>query len=239
MNYLKFPSTENWKRISSASPFEQLPFYLNELETKNKPEDGLTNSMRYIEISEFILQLRHRLADVQKSYVMLIYYYEKGIPDKEWYISPGKDGASVEYYPHFNESDFIIKDWFDYYSDTFYFKLFSAWDVIGHLINIKYDLKIERKNISFWTAVNKLNKKHNVLYSKLEKIRRNDVFKRARDIRDDITHNYLPSSVGLAVSMNEKGGGLGIREYIPSDEIVQNAQEVVGLFEETLMHMAS
>ena len=77
------------------------------------------------------------MTDVATSYVLTMFYYGKGIPDKRWYISPGRNGASIQYYPDFADVHFQIKAWFDFYSDVLYYKLFSAWDLMGHVLNVQ------------------------------------------------------------------------------------------------------
>jgi len=109
--------------------------------------------------------------DVAKSYTLLTCFFEKGIPDEEWHISPSKSGASIEYFPHFEPMHFEIKDWFDYYSDTFYYKLFSALDMVGHLLNVRHELGIEQQQVSFRRAVNQLPDRDNSLYIALDEIR--------------------------------------------------------------------
>ena len=55
---------------------------------------------------------------------MLMFYHRKGIPDDPWFISPGKEGQSVQYLPNFEEKHFWYKSQFDYYADYSTTKLF-------------------------------------------------------------------------------------------------------------------
>lgn len=237
MRYLDFPSQDEWKRIFKTSPFEQFASYMRKLDEKNRnePRPGILGLPKRIEILELTRQLAHRLDDVIKSYVMLVYYYDKGIPDENWYSEDG------EYFPDFNQVHFYVKEWFDYYSDVFYYKLFSAWDLVGHILDVKYDLKVEEKGkkVGFHSAVNALNQKDNSLYSRLDNIRNHPEFKKASEIRNNITHNYLPSSIGLGVNITETGVTVGLRQYITSDEIINNVRETIGLLEQTLLHISS
>lgn len=102
-----------------------------------------------MELQIYLHEVRQRLGGVARSYILMMYYYGKGIPDKRPYVSPSKDGHSVQYYPDFTERQhFHIKGWFDFYSDTFYYKLFSAWALIGHMINVAYGLGIKKADFS-------------------------------------------------------------------------------------------
>ena len=122
-----------------------------------------------------------------------------------------------------------IKDWVDYYSDSFYCKLFSALDVIGHLLNVRYELGI--KQVHFHKVVCRLRDRDSSLYIGLNEIRESPAFREANRLRNEITHNYLPSSTGMSVTLTQTGGCIGIRNYTPSAAIVSNAREVIGLLE--------
>ena len=126
-----------------------------------------------------------------------MFYFGKGIPDDEWFISPGKKGESIQYYPHFEKKDFLIKAQFDYYADAFYHKLFSAWDTLGHLLNVVYELEIERA--SFDNAVKKLKTVKPALHAKLTAIMDSADFQTMRQFRHSVTHNHLPDTLALGL----------------------------------------
>jgi hypothetical protein len=185
-----------------------------------------------------VWQLYYREVDVAKSFVLLRYYFEKGIPDDEWYKSPGDDGSSIQYYPHFEKQHFIIKDWFYFYSDTFYHKLFSAWDMVGHIINVYFKLGIKSERVYFPNAVNGLKEIEVDLWKKLDDILNSSPYQRAKSLHNDVTHNYLPSSAGLAVTTKKSGNtvktSIGIRKYITSKEIMSNVSEILEVFQKSI-----
>ena len=76
----------------------------------------------------------------------------------------------MQFYPDFEDVHYAIKMWFDYFSDTFYYKLFSAWDIIGHFLNVKYGLKIPNDKVYFSIAVNKLKDINKNIYSNFNDI---------------------------------------------------------------------
>lgn len=239
MALIVFPSQDEWQEIYSATPFERLSQRIVDLANQSSSGGDLLDFKRDMDTKEFLLQLQYRLADTAKSYILLTYFFKKGIPDDEQHISPGRSRASVEYFPHFESIHFLIKDWFDYYADTFYYKLFSAWDMLGHILNARYRLGIIRHNVSFRQAVNKLGKKDKRLYNHLDEIRNHPAFKEAQRLRNDITHNCLPSSTSMSVTLNEKGGSIGIREYTTSATITKNAQDVVDLLERAVLFITA
>jgi len=127
------------------------------------------------------------------------------------------------------------KAWFDFYSDTLYYKLFSAWDVLGHLIDAQYALKV--KHVDFGRAVTALGKSQQApnVYADLAQIASSPHFQKAKDIRNDITHNYLPNVPGLTVSnRHSPTWSLSPKRYVYANEIVENVDHVMRLFGSTL-----
>jgi hypothetical protein len=166
-----------------------------------------------------------------------MFYYKKGIPDKRWFVSPGQDGSSMQYYPDFEEVHYSIKIWFDYFSDTLYYKLFSAWDILGHILNVKYELKIPSDKVYFSTALQKMKGKDRSLYNCLDKIRNSPIYEKAHQIRRNITHNCLPRNAGINVIKRGKSVEVGLKEYIPSEKIVDNIHDTLRLLADTLNYI--
>ena len=124
----EFPVREDWKRIHSASAFKKIYSVLDSLESS----EHLTGDFaRDLELKGWFYEIRQRVEDTAISYFFMMFYYEKGIPDKRWYSSPGINGASVQYYPDFEEVHFHIKMWFDFFSDT----LLLSISAMGHILN--------------------------------------------------------------------------------------------------------
>ena len=238
MSVLDFPSNSDWERIYNESLCSKFYSQLNPLLESFNFKNGIKGLTRSIEIRELIWQLHYREVDVAKSFVFLRYYFEKGIPDDEWYKSPGDNGSSIQYYPHFETHHFVIKDWFDYYSDTYYHKLFSAWDTIGHIINVYFKLGIKPERVYFPNAITELKKIEPDLSNKLSSVINSSSYQKAKSLRNDITHNYLPSSTGMAVTTKRSGNtvttSVGVRKYITSKEIMSNASEILEVFQNSI-----
>ena len=234
---LEFPTKADWKRIANSSSFQGLFSLLAHLENSEFGKDKKTQDFfEGMELQRYLHEVRQRLGDVARSYILMMHYYGKGIPDKRWYVSPSKDGHSIQYYPDFTERDFRIKGWFDFYSDTFYYKLFSAWDSIGHVIDVAYGPGIKKR--AFSKAVSALGKikENEVLYRRLnEEILKSPEFTEAKKIRNDITHNYLPNVAGIIVDRSDAPKSLSLKvSYVTSEAIVANAQEALRLFAKTI-----
>lgn len=227
--YFEFPTKEDWKRIYNASAFEKIFLVLDSFRAK---EHTTGDFAKTLELSGWLYEIRQRISDTARSYCFMMFYYEKGIPDERWYISPGTKGESIQYYPDFNKEHWHIKAWFDFYSDTLYYKLFSAWDLIGHALNVQYELNIYK--VDFSKAINNLPDKDTNLHARLKNVKDSRAYQKALGIRNDITHNYLPNTAHMVVYRDNHVTTIDLKEYIPSEEIVTNVREALELFTATL-----
>ncbi|MCK6256829.1 hypothetical protein LCY76_09505 [Fictibacillus sp. KIGAM418] len=116
--------------------------------------------------------LGNRLLSVNRNFGYTMYYYYKGIPDDEWHKSPGKNGQSIEYYPHFEEQHHSNFYNFTYFVDTFFLKAYTLYETIGHLLFKLYDFKIKEDDfVSFKRAIYKLKNVNRPLYKDLNKVK--------------------------------------------------------------------
>ena len=92
--------------------------------------------MMYPILMEEIDELNNKVGSIKVSYALCRHYYDKGIPDKPYYISPGKDGQSVQYFPNFKNEHWMRLYWFNHFADAAYMKLFSVWDTLNEAVKI-------------------------------------------------------------------------------------------------------
>lgn len=96
-----------------------------------------------------------------------------------------------------------------------------------------YELGANR--VSFDEALRRLEGVNPALYNRLKKIIDSPDFGTARELRNDITHNFLPGQIGSPVrrvSKNHMTFGCG--DYIPSAQIKDNTIKVLDLFAASL-----
>ena len=231
--FFEFPTKDEWRKLEQSYPSKSLEVTEDHFRYTAFPEGSIERFSAVPEILTWTVHLQNRLIQTRWSYVLLMYYFGKGIPDDEWFISPGKKGESIQYYPHFEKKDYLIKAQFDYYADAFYHKLFSAWDTLGHLLNVVYELEIERA--SFDKAVKKLKPLKPALHAKLTAIIDSTDFQTMREFRHSVTHNHLPGHISSSVrrvsaNLVTFGGG----SYTPSAQIKDNVIKSLDLFAQAL-----
>jgi len=231
--FFEFPTADEWRNLQDTYPFDRLELSEDHFRYTANPQGSMESFYAGSEIQTWTLHLKNRLIQTRWSYIFLMFHFTNGIPDDEWFISPGKNGESIQYYPHFEQKDHLTKAQFDYYADIFYYKLFSAWDTLGHILNVLYELGIDKP--TFNEAVRKLEPVKPVLHTKLKSIIDSDDFVRMRDFRHNITHNHLPGNIGSSVrkvspSHFTFGGG----SYTPSGLVQANVTKSLDLFADTL-----
>ena len=234
MEIFELPKVEDIEHLFNKPRFKSLRRRVSKLGNSHVTVNGFHNMKTKIDLSEYVLQLHQRIDDTEKSYVMMSHFKSLGIPDDEWFISPGKSGCSVEYFPHFEEIHFEIKAWFDFYTDNFFYKAFSAMDMIAQIFNILEKTDISESRVSFKRVTNKLKKYNPAIYSKLIAIVDSSTFRKAASIRNSSTHRFLPSTTGMKMTINEKGGTFGMHEYLTSGELLQVATGFLNKVEEAI-----
>lgn len=223
--FFNFPSADDWNQIYDDSELEKIHKHLDiSQRTQDCDEKSFVD---HVEINVLCHELIRRFYHMERSYIFSRFYYENGIPDDEWHLSPGTNGESVEYYPHFTKDDHLNKSWFDFYVDVFYFKIFSMYDVLAHIVNVAFILGFQKRNTSMnQNLISKLKGIDAPLSSSLSALLDSPEFIRAKEIRNDISHNYLPHSVGMSVTRNGGTITVGIKSYIKSREIIKNMNEI-------------
>lgn len=231
----QFPTDEEFGCIQANYPTPELELVPHDVALLLYPE-SLDACFRRLEIDDWILHLNNRIIQVRDSYHLMMFYFDRGIPDTCPWISPGKNGDSISYFPDFSDDDHINKASFNFYADTFFSKLTSSWDTIGHLLNVVHQLNLKPKDIYFKSAVTALNKSTNGLGKELYDLLKNPEYENFNNARNDVTHNFLPGMFGGIVQRtdDDKKISIGVGRYVTSDEIVRTATNALRLFNKTL-----
>lgn len=251
---LKFPTQEDWARILQNYPLAEInvldrSFYKPEGDGSRQSDWG--EPFLKMDVSDWIKHLHNRLCDICTSYVMMTFYFEQGIPDEEWHrpsrINKSEQYEGEQYFPHFtgDRHENQTKHYFDYYSNVFYLQLFSAFDNVGHILNVLYNLQAQRRDVSFEIVIEgreKTKRKKAIrgireispdLYDQIRQMTQKDAFESAKKLRNNITHNFLPGTLGESVVHKKKGNALitefGAEQYTPSVKIHQTAVETLNI----------
>lgn len=147
------------------------------------------------QLSEMIMLHNNKVGALSITYALSRHYFDKGIPDDPWYISPGKKGQSVQYFPEYQEEHWMRHYWFNYFSDTFYMKISSVWDSIIEILNHYYsldypnDLRL-RNNVIGW-----LKQNADDIASVFAGIQQDQLYKDAQQYRTLAAHGTSAASV--------------------------------------------
>lgn len=240
--YLKCFTEKEWNDIVETTPILKELFL--EMKFGNETFNDIDKGVAQTEFKTWLRIFNNKLGQVCMTYIFLSYFYNKGIPDQEWYRFSGKQGHSIQYYPHFEEEHFKLLLLFDYYVDIFYYNVFSAWDYIYHLVNAFYgfDFDPEREGLQFNEKVaGELRIKNKPLYDFLESVRKKESYKKARKLRIDFTHNFPPSDISSGISKTKTEAqneiSFGIGKYTPTKEFKENIDQILELLSQIIVEL--
>ena len=169
-------------------------------------------------IHEWQQVLYNKVHKIEIAYTCTVFYYENGIQDIELSKMP--------------EGDMHRKIMFDFFVDMGLYSVYSAFDVIGHILNNRYNLGIDDRKIYFGTAVDKLKDKDNDLFKKLDAIRNTNEYRKGK-IRNDFAHNIPPTEM-LGFVIERKNNVISMKENDRklSSEMMETFKDVVDLLQE-------
>ena len=225
---IHFPTNEDMKKYYANFPFSG--FEIQDSDFAIKQLDGIKGLKQLAilkELSAWKMALKNKWNDVAKAFALMMFYYDKGIPDEPYSISPGRKGQSVEYFPHLDNEHFAIKDGFDFYADIYFFKVFSAIDGIWQILNVYFNLGLTVKAVRFSNVCSKLEKIDEQTEASLKKTFEDERYKKGKDLRDSITHRLPVGSQGTGIRRKGKSTIFSISEYTSSKQTVKIAKDLL------------
>lgn len=183
---------EEWDKYLEVTFFDDLLIDDKKFALAESPLKVLSSPR----LHEIIRQHNDRVYDVKITYCLCRHYFDKGIPDKPWYKSPGDNGESIQYFPEFKEEHWMRQYWFRYFADVFYLKVCSVWDSIIELLNEYYEIGGQpnlglRDKVCTWLKKNKKN-----IFDLLDSIFKNNaIYEAARNYRNAAAHGTSASLV--------------------------------------------
>lgn len=244
-NSFEVPTQDEWDKYLGTDIFDDLRLSEGTLgETSN-----ILQSIAHPRLHEIIQEHNNKVGSLNVTYAFCRHYYDEGIPDDPWFISPGRKGQSIEYFPRFNEEHWMRKYWFNYFSDTYYLKISAVWDSVIEIINEYYGYAFVQ-DLRFRNNVFKKLKTDNpALLDVFNKIQSNQLYMDAQKYRTAAAHGTSAGEVTNTVSTKHdvmtqvpevKDGKLsyktvkakkivavGVGEYTDTGTIMTNMEEYV------------
>lgn len=152
--------------------------------------------MLYPRIAECIFGFNNKVGSLCITYVMCRHYFDLGIPDEPWYVSPSLDGKkSVQYMPNFKPEHYMRLFWFNHFAANLYVTAFGIWDSIIEMLNIFYDINAkpdlrQRNEVLEWLKANQTD-----VFTLFNALKDNSVYKTANAFRTQFVHGVAPSEI--------------------------------------------
>ncbi|MBC5775923.1 hypothetical protein H8S95_17745 [Pontibacter sp. KCTC 32443] len=194
-----YPAKEERIEILKSQPLLS-KLYL----TTNDSVKSVNTSEDFIKENDFTVwrnRFNNKVRRLEFSYVLLRFYYSRGIPDTNW--AENTDDGSTEFFPFLKDKAIRTNKFlFDYSVENFFYHYVSAADIVYHLLNVYYKLAI--------VSGTKFNKKV------LDKLKGRDVAKvlehfentirSFRKDRNDFAHNFSFNEIDLRSKREIKEG---------------------------------
>ncbi|MGE7673785.1 Cthe_2314 family HEPN domain-containing protein [Lysinibacillus sp. NPDC094403] len=183
---------------------------------------------REIEINFLKDEFNNRVIDLISNYVLVKHFYNKGIPDDEWYR---KEKGKVIYYPNFQPEHFGYQYWYNFYIESLYSRFIALIDSLFHIVNIKYKIDEETKP-GFRGKVIKilLQLEEYDVYKILNDINNKKIIKKLNTIRNNFIHNQKPNEISSGVKRFKEGNiktKVGLGDYTTSTELLNIFQDSI------------
>lgn len=206
-NSFELLSDKEWNHYLNINIFDKM---LIDIDKFSFCQD---NIFLYPRLKEAIEGHNNKVGDLKITYALCRHYFDKGIPDEPWYISPGNKGQSVQYTPNFEEEHWMRRYWFNHFAENLYLKFFSVWDDIVEILNIFFGIDESIQDYRFRANVmKKLKDINSEIYMYMTNILQEDTYKEANKYRTSFVHGYAPSTVTNGYLL-EKDKKVSIPEY--------------------------
>ena len=203
VDYLTLPSRDEWKKFNKIieSEFPDLNFSIE------KSSFSLLEMINGdYEVNHWKNEFNWRVFNICMNFVIMMHHYEKGIPDEHKDLKGEKLGVHM---------------WFTFYAESLLSRIIGAYDVLFHIANIKYELKVE-KGFGFNSKVQKGVKSVNKdLHEFLTSLNKDEAYKKVSNLRNDFIHNNSPTNLDSGIKKEDGVISFGIGDYVNSSEIIE------------------
>lgn len=194
--YPNLPSNEIYDSITGF-PGDDIRESIKKMQPEN-PIDALLKKIP----EHWVRVLYNKIFNIEFSYKMVNFYYKDGFPDN--------DGPDLE---AMNDDMFCRKAMFDYFVDVGFYTIQSAYDIISHILNSKYNMKLNK--VYYSSVIKELKDKDNSLYTKL--VAAKTTFNKTRN---DFSHNIPPNAmVGFVTDIEDNTMEIKEPDYVSAKKL--------------------
>lgn len=188
---------EEWDKYLDVDFFNDMQLEAGTLGESGNVFQGLSQPRMH----EILQEHNNKVGALSVTYAFCRHYYDKGIPDDPWYISPGKNGESIQYFPEFKEEHWMRKYWFNYFSDSYYLKISAIWDSVIEIINEYYGYGFTQDLRLRYNVFKRLKSDNQSLHQAFIDIQGNQLYLDAQKYRTAAAHGISAGEVSNTVQV--------------------------------------
>ena len=160
----EIPTDEEWDRYLSTNIFDKMMIDSSII----KCSDDMNSKMVFTKILSVIQAHNNKVESIKISYALARHYFDKGIPDDEWYC---------------------------FFMEDLYSKVQSMGDTLYLFINEFYEFGIEEGLGFVKKVLNKLKTTNPSLYDFLNNSHKDENYIKASNFRNNIIHGISPNEI--------------------------------------------
>jgi hypothetical protein len=218
------PNNDDFTNISTTVSYDGLTISTNDIMRFFSKEDSFAILDQTFHAITWSNSFGTKTFHTRRSYILMRYYYETGIPE------------DVDY-SKMDDDIYMRRDYFYYYADIFFYDLFSSFDILGHMLNLVFRLGIKKPELD--SSLKKLQVARPNLHACFIPIINSTTYK-AKQIRNDFTHN-VPSGVpdNRSKQIAPTTWAFGGSYHVPPSQVLSNAESSLALLKDAVAIFSS
>lgn len=170
-----FPTNEKFREIDNEILWNTMRENISNMYSENLFDNMVHRSpMNLLDI------LYNKIFSIELSYKCVNFYYKNGFDD-----------ISINFVKTLTEEEFSRKLMFDYFIEHGLYAISSTYEIIGHILFVKFKLELKKKErISYSKALEKIKVCHEDIWKELDNCKNSSV-----NIRNKFTHNTPPTEL--------------------------------------------
>lgn len=232
-DYLEIPSRQERDSIAGQSIIWAIRISPSEL---GFAIDEETFFRERSTISDYLVAIEQKLFDAVISYLMVMHYYGKRIPEvpKD---QPHKTPQERKEYIKTTAEDYCNRYWFGYYADLFYIHIQTIWDIVIDIINSYFEYNYTNDSRLVSNVCKSLKKDYVSIANFLDQIRCSELYTKSKGFRTNAAH-FVPSINTKRVDKKTEVDGeitdVLTDTYDKPSDIVEHMNEYISFCKESI-----
>ncbi|MGA3601748.1 Cthe_2314 family HEPN domain-containing protein [Lysinibacillus agricola] len=185
LDYIKDMSGENYEKYSLEFDDVYPQIVFKNLRDKFNMIEMFSGES---EVNHWMTEYNNKIFNISVNYVQMMLYYIED--DKQNYDDFDKNNVGIQY-------------WYSYYTESLTQRVLGAYDLLMHVINVKYQFNKAPGSRFNFEVMKSLKEENLELYDELKQAIDDVEYFQISELRNDFTHNNNPTNLTSGVERKE------------------------------------